>query len=157
MRHGSSCRTSKPARLALVAHLGFTPVDVRFDDLEERAMKATEGDGADIDIECAGVAMTSRDMTRVARPGGTICLTSIHREPTPVALIDINFRELTLVGSRVYTREQFGRAKDLAQEVSEDLRELVTHSIPLSKAESVFGLQADRDEKAVKILIDCRG
>ncbi|SDE03979.1 zinc-dependent alcohol dehydrogenase [Limimaricola pyoseonensis] len=145
-----------PARLELAARMGATPINVRHDSLLDRVLEATNGDGADVVFECAGAAEAVAEITRIARPGGTICMASIHKAAVPVSLIDVNFRELTLIGSRVYTREQFRRAVDLARDLAEDLRSLVTHVVPLGAAAEVFAMQASPDEKAVKILVDCR-
>ncbi len=145
-----------PHRLDLAARMGATSVDARKESLEDRVMKATNGDGADVVFECAGAAKAVEEITRIVRPSGTICIASIHKAAVPVSLIDINFRELTLVGSRVYTREQFRRAIDLAYELADDLRPMVTHVVPLRAAPKVFQMQASPNERAVKILVDCR-
>ncbi|MEQ8342092.1 MAG: alcohol dehydrogenase catalytic domain-containing protein [Marinovum algicola] len=144
-----------PARLALAGALGFRPVDLRQDDLSEQVQTATDGDGVDVVFECAGVGPAARDMTRIARPGGTICLTSLHKAPCPVALLDIAFKELRLIGSRVYTREQFRRSITLAQAMAEDLERVITRTLPLSGSAHVFDLIAAPEEADVKILIDC--
>ncbi|MEN9059792.1 zinc-dependent alcohol dehydrogenase [Ponticoccus litoralis] len=144
-----------PARLALARDLGFQPVDLRHEDLSAQVQTMTGGDGVDVVFECAGVADAAGDMTRIARPGGTICLTSLHKSPCPVALLDIAFKELRLVGSRVYTREQFRRSIDLAMTLADDLERLITRTLPLSQSAQVFELIAARDEANVKVLIDC--
>lgn len=145
-----------PSRLDLASQMGAIPINVRHDSLMDRVMEATGGDGADVVFECAGAAEAVGELTRIARPGGTICIASIHKASVPVSLVDVNFRELTLIGSRVYTREQFRRAIGLAHELAEELRPLVTHVVPLSAGSMAFDLQASRDEKLVKILVDCR-
>jgi threonine dehydrogenase-like Zn-dependent dehydrogenase len=145
-----------PHRLDLAARLGATPVDVRQESLTDRVMEMTGGDGADVVFECAGVAEVMGEVTRIARPSGTVCIASIHKSDVPVSLIDVNFRELTLIGSRVYTREQFRRAVGLAYDLKDDLQALVTHVVPLAEAAKVFDMQSSPNEGAVKILVDCR-
>ena len=145
-----------PARLALAAGLGFTPVDVRAQDLATEVAAATDGDGADVVFECAGVASAALDMTRITRPGGTICMASLHKAPQPVALLDLAFKELRLIGSRVYTREQFRRAIPLAQSLADPLQRLITRTLPLSGAADVFEIIRDPAETDIKILIDCQ-
>lgn len=143
------------ARLQLAVDLGFAPVNVDRQDLSEIVNAATEGDGADVVFECAGVPSAASDMTRITRSGGTICLASLHKRANPVTLLDIAFKELQVIGSRVYTREQFRRSIDLARTLSEPLKRLITRTLPISDAGNVFEILADRDAKDVKILIDC--
>lgn len=145
-----------PARLALAADLGLTPVDIRSEDLAAAVQDATDGDGADVVFECAGVAPAAQQMTRIARPGGTICLASLHKGANPVALLDIAFKELTLIGSRVYTQEQFRRSIPLAQALAAPLIRLITRRLPLSGAADVFDIIRDPGSSDVKILIDCQ-
>jgi threonine dehydrogenase-like Zn-dependent dehydrogenase len=49
-------------------------------------------------------------MTAVARPRGTIVNVSVFKKPAEVDLQALNFKELTLVGTRVYTRADFEEA-----------------------------------------------
>lgn len=144
-----------PARLAIARSLGFIPVDVRSEDLVARVMAETEGDGADIAFECSGVASAALEMTRLMRPQGTVCLVSMHKKPNPVALLEINFKELHVVGTRVYTREQFRRSIGLAQALAVPLAQLITRTLPLTGAGTVFDLIADPATAEVKVLIDC--
>lgn len=136
--------------------MGAIPIDAHRESLVDRVMETTNGDVADAIFECAGAAEAMGELTRIVRPGGTICIASIHKAPVPVSLVDINFREVTLIGSRVYTREQFRRAIDLAYDLADELRPLVTHVVPLSAGSTVFDLQTSQDERSMKILVDCR-
>ena len=51
-------------------------------------------------------------MTDVTRVRGKICMVSVHKQPHEVNLRDVNFKEQTLVGTRVYTKDEFGQAVD---------------------------------------------
>lgn len=159
-RHAGAARVLisdiDPARLALAARLGFTPVDIRHRDLVAEVLSVTEGDGADVVFECAGAGNAALDMTRIARPGGTICMASLHKAPNPVALLDIAFKELRLIGSRVYTREQFRRSIDLARSLAPQLESLITRTLPLSAAQDLFEIIRTPDAHEIKILIDCQ-
>lgn len=145
-----------PFRLSLAASFGFTTVDLRNQDLTEKILAETNGDGADVVFECAGAEAAARDMTRITRSGGTICLASLHKAPSPVALLDIAFKELRLIGSRVYTKEQFQRSIELASTLADDLEQLITRTLPLSAASSAFGHVSDLHKNDVKVLINCK-
>lgn len=143
------------ARLALAADLGFATVDVGQADLNARILERTGGDGADVVFECAGVPASILDATQITRPRGTICLMSMHKGASPVRLLEVAFKELRLVGSRVYTQEQFRRAVALAGDLSAPLLRLVTQVIGLAEAGDVFDKITAPDSRDIKILLEC--
>ena len=143
-------------RLDLCRHLGFDTVDVRSESLIERVYEATHNDGADTVFECSGVESAALEMTQVVRVGGTICLTATHKNAHAVQLIDVNFKELTLVGSRVYTKSEFGSAVALAEVLAHELEHVITQTVTLSHSAKVFDMIADPSQNTVKILVDCQ-
>ena len=158
-RHAGGGRTLvpdiAPERLRLAKKLGFEPVNAPAETLA--AASDGDGDGADVLVECSGAAPAALEMTRLVRTGGTICLASLFKAPTPVALLHMSFKELRLVGSRVYTREEFRRATALVAQLETPLAKLITRIVPLSAAGDVFELATDPEAGMVKVLVDCRG
>jgi threonine dehydrogenase-like Zn-dependent dehydrogenase len=144
------------ARLALCRTFGFETVNVRSESLVDSVAAATGGDGVDIVFECSGAEPMALDMTRIARIGGMICMTGIHKAPHAVDLRDVNFKELTIVGSRVYTKHEFETSIAYAATLADDLARVVTHIVPLTEAEGVFDMIADPAVNTMKVLIDCR-
>lgn len=143
------------ARLDLCRTLGFETVNARDTSLVDFITRTTAGEGVDIVFECSGVESAALQMTKIARVGGMICMTGIHKAPHAVDLRDINFKEQILVGSRVYTKHEFESAVAYAATLSEDLEKIVTQIVPLSGAEGVFHMIADPTVNTVKVLIDC--
>ncbi len=142
-------------RLALTAALGFEAVDVRTTNLVEHIAATTDGEGVDVVFECSGAESAALEMTRLARVGGTICMTGIHKAPHAVDLRDINFKEQTLIGSRVYTKREFETTVAYAEAIAEDLKKVVTQIIPLTQSETLFDLIANPDVATAKVLVDC--
>ena len=142
-------------RLKMCEEFGLDTVNVKHENLIDYVNKETKGVGAGVVFECSGAEPAALDMTKICRIGGMICLTGIHKVPHAVNLQDVNFKELTLIGSRVYTLREFGEASIFAGEIAEELEKIVTHIIPLSKSENVFELIKDASENAVKVVIDC--
>ena len=68
----------------------------------------------------------------------------------------MNFKELTLIGSRVYTHKQFGDALALADTLADELRQTITQVVPLSDAAGVFEMIATPSLNTVKVLVDCQ-
>ncbi|SKA34615.1 zinc-dependent alcohol dehydrogenase [Consotaella salsifontis] len=143
------------ARLAMCAEFGFEALNVKKESLVDYVARTTNGEGVDVVFECSGVESAAAEMTKIARVGGTICMTGIHKAPHAVDLRDLNFKELTIIGSRVYTQHEFGMSVAYALALKDDLAKIVTQTVPLTEAESVFEMIADPAVNTVKVLVDC--
>lgn len=113
----------------------------------------TGGDGADVVFEVTGNPAAVRVMTALVRVWGTISMVAIHGEPLPVDLYRFFARELTMHGSRLYTREDWEEAITLASTGAVSLAPLVTHRLPLASLQ--YGMEeALRGGPVMKVLID---
>lgn len=137
-------------RLKKIHELGFIPIDGRGTDLKEEVLKMTDGIGADIVFEAAGVPITSEQMTKVLRPEGTAVIAGLYSQLPKVDLNDVNFRELTMKGTTIYTREEFRYA--IQSLPVEKLEALVTHRLPIEHAAHGFQL-TESASQSMKILI----
>ena len=144
------------ARLAMCKEFGFETVNVKNESMIDYVNQATGNVGVDVVFECSGSEPSALEITKLCRIGGMICLTGVHKVPHAVNLQDVNFKEQTLVGSRVYTLREFGQAVEYAKEIAPELEKIVTHVVPLAESEKVFDLIKDPGEMTVKVLVDCR-
>ena len=125
------------------------------ENLEKVVKDATNGEGCDTFFECSGAAVPAMQMTDITRVRGKICIVSVHKKPHEVNLRDVNFKEQTVVGTRVYTKEEFGRAAELTKELEAELEKIVTHVVPLKESDKVFDMIADPECGTIKIVVDC--
>lgn len=135
---------------------GMISVNVKNKNLEHVIKSATAGEGADIVFECSGAEIAAIEMTDIARVGGRICMTSVHKEPHAVNLRDLNFKEQTLVGTRVYTKEEFRQAVAYAGMINKELENIVSHVVSLKDSPKVFDMIADSTAGTCKVLIACQ-
>lgn len=113
----------------------------------------TGGDGADVAFEVTGNPAAVRLMTDVVRVWGTISVIAIHAEPAPVHLYPIFARELTVHGSRLYTRAAWEEAIQLASSGAVAVGPLVSRRIPLEDLQK--GMEEALGGGAVmKVLVD---
>ncbi len=124
-----------PARLELAERLGLTPVEAG-EDLRAKVTELSKGNGADILYECAGHPSSAREMTALVRSRGTIVNLSVFKKPAEVDLQAINFKEIELVGSRVYERQDFQEAIEMA--MSLPLEQIVSHTFSLNEVSEAF-------------------
>ena len=115
---------------------------------------ADDARGFDAVIETAGVAETVPLAIDLLRPGGRVVLTGIPMEAAPLATRFVVWRELELVGSFTYTKEDFERASDRIRDNDIEGVGLITHRFDLKRASDGFAVAADRG--GLKVIIKVR-
>jgi 2-desacetyl-2-hydroxyethyl bacteriochlorophyllide A dehydrogenase len=141
-----------PFRLEMLKQLGLQTVAPGTDILRF-AEDWTGGDGVDVAFEVTGSPAAVRMITEVVRVWGTISIVAIHAEPMSVNLYRMFFRELTMHGSRLYTRAAWEEAIQLGASGAVPLAPLVSRRIPLG------GLQEGMEQAlaggpVMKVLVD---
>ena len=144
-----------PFRRQLATRFGFDAVDPSATDLAAHVVAATEGTGADIVFEVSGSTAGAAVMTELACLRGRIVVVAIFPEPQPVRLFDFFWKELTMVGARVYEPADYEQAIGLVAADVLPLDDLVTAVEPLERLPDVFATLA-ANPAAMKVLIDCR-
>jgi 2-desacetyl-2-hydroxyethyl bacteriochlorophyllide A dehydrogenase len=144
-----------PFRVDILRKLGLDVVGPG-QDLEAFVETWTGGDGADVVFEVTGNPAAVRAMTDVVRVWGTISMVAIHGEPLPVDLYRFFARELTMHGSRLYSRQDWEEAIGLAASGAVTLPPLVSRRIPLESLQQGME-EALRGGPVMKVLIDLGG
>ena len=143
-----------PFRAGALASLGFRVVNPSEEDLPAAVDELTAGEGAGVLFEASGAAPCAVQMTELVRPRATVAVVSVFKEPPPVDLRAVNFREVRIIGTRVYTRDDFAEALRLVGGDALPLEHLVTHRFPLGQAVEALHTAANPKE-ALKVMIDC--
>jgi len=138
------------SRQKVARNLGFTVVDSS-DNPEEQVLGLTGGNGADVVYEAAGVPATAILATRLVKSTGQVVIVGVFKEPAPVDLQAVNFRELSLIGVRVYTPQDYQVAINLLGR-SEQIKEVISHRLPLERAQEGIDLMLKADD-SMKILL----
>ena len=144
-----------PFRLALASSLGFDALNPLEVDLVDWVRQRSAGSGADIVFEVSGAAAAALQMPALLAVRGRIVLVAIYPKPVELNLFQFFWRELRLFGARVYERDDFEKAIEVAASSELPLEKLITDVQPLEKISEVFR-RLDADPTAMKILIDCR-
>ncbi len=143
-----------PFRLELARSLGLDAVNPLEVDLPALVEEQTGGAGADAVFEVTGSAAGAAMMTRLPRTRGRIVMVAIYSEPPKVDLFRFFWRELRLVGARVYEPQDFDAAIGLAAAGRLPLEKLVTNVCPLEELE--WGMrQLEKGGPVMKVLINC--
>lgn len=137
-----------PARLRLAEAIGLHPVAAGA-ELLAKVMELTDDNGADVVFECAGHPSSAREMTDIARSRAVIVNLGVFKEPAPVDLMAVNFKELEMLGSRVYERRDFEEAIALAMTLP--LEQIISHTYPIQDVAAAF--EKFRSNEACKVII----
>lgn len=143
-----------PYRLERAGELGLRAVDPGAADVAALVDQETGGAGADAVFEVSGSPAGAELMTKLPRTRGRIIVVAIFSEPPRVDLFRFFWRELRLLGARVYEHEDFDRAIALAASGALPLERLISDVRPLDELEASMR-QMEAGGEVMKILIRC--
>lgn len=142
-------------RRAQIADLGFTTLDPRETDQVAWVEEWTGGAGADVVFEVSGAAPAVLGATALAKVRGTIVVVAIHPTPREIDLQRVFWRELRLLGARVYERSDVERAVELLAAGVIPAELFITEIVPLERTREAF--TALEQGAAMKILVEIGG
>jgi (R,R)-butanediol dehydrogenase/meso-butanediol dehydrogenase/diacetyl reductase len=140
------------SRLELATSFGFQTVSPASQDLAEVISEWTGGAGADIAFEVSGTVPGVKAMTDVLRRRGRGVIVGIQPQSPPVDVFQIFWKELGIIGARVYQRPDFEEAVRLVADGTIPADEMITEVRPLADVEAAFK-QLSGGENVVKLLI----
>lgn len=145
-----------PERLAHVRSMGFGTIDAAQDNVLSRTKELTDGAGFDIVIEASGSKAGVMMMADLCRAGGTLMALSLSALPYEFPIGKVSFKEMTLVGSRLYSQEDFESGVQTLTRLAQryDLSTLISKIMPLCELPAALEM-AKSGQCTGKILIAC--
>jgi (R,R)-butanediol dehydrogenase/meso-butanediol dehydrogenase/diacetyl reductase len=144
---------SEPRR-ALATKLGLEAIDPTAVDAQAFVTDWSKGAGADVAFEVSGAVAGIETAIQSLAVRGRLVVVAIHSTPPPVNLFRLFWRELTIIGARVYERADFVEAVRLLSDGAMPADELITRVDPLDDVADAFAeLESG---SAMKVLIDCQ-
>jgi 2-desacetyl-2-hydroxyethyl bacteriochlorophyllide A dehydrogenase len=156
-QHGADLQLIEPDpyRRDLARNLGFSAHDPA-DPANLRTLHEwTGGAGVAIAFEVSGAAAAVTTAVDALAVRGRLVQVAIHPIPREVSLHRFFWRELTMIGARLYDRDDFETAVSLISAGSIPAAALISRIEPLSRAESAFAA-LENGIGVMKILIDCQ-
>ncbi len=140
-------------RRAMAEELGLRSVDPTANDVGALVEDWTAGAGVAVAFEVSSspAGLDTAVMSLAVR--GRLTLVAIHGTSVPVNLHRFFWRELTLVGARVYQRPDFEEAVSLIEQGAIPTERLTSAVLPLSEVSGAFQLL--ESGQAMKVLLDC--
>lgn len=145
-----------PHRLAIAQKLGFETVNPAETDLPEAIKARTGGAGAPVIFEVSGTQPGVDAMTSIAATRARIVMVAIHAQKPQIDLFQFFWRELKLIGARVYEPEDYEKAIKLVAAGAIDAETFITDVSPLEDIQKAFE-SLDASPTAMKSLIKVSG
>ncbi|KSA12276.1 MAG: alcohol dehydrogenase catalytic domain-containing protein [Maribacter dokdonensis] len=142
-------------RISKAKELGLDAVNPIKTDLVDYVKSKTDDKRADVVFEVAGVQPALDIMTEVAGIRGRIVMVAIHGQKKEVDLFKFFWKELKLIGARVYEKEDYEQAIRLITANELPFNEMITDVQPLKNIQTVFE-NIDKNPDGLKVLMDCQ-
>lgn len=142
-------------RRGVAEELGLSALDPGDAATGQSIADWTDGAGADVVFEVSGAAAGVTAAVDALATRGRLVQVAIHPAPREVSLHRFFWRELTLVGARLYERDDFETAVRLLAEGRVPAPTLISRVEPLDRAAHAFEA-LESGAGVMKVLIDCQ-
>jgi len=127
-----------PFRLEIAHKLGFETINPAEEDLPQHINAKTGRKGADVVFEVSGTQAGVDAMTDCAATKGRIVMVAIHANKPEVDMFRFFWRELELIGVRVYEKEDYEKAIAILVSGGVDADTVITEVNELDDVQSAF-------------------
>ena len=139
-------------RLSVAESLGVAgTIDVTGEDPVERVRSATDGEGADVFLECSGAAAAASTGLTLVRRGGRFCQVGLFGRAIEIDFEQIAYKELTVTGSVGSRRSSWLTALDMLETGKVKLKPLAGDPLPLTAWEEAFRMFEAKE--GIKVLL----
>ena len=142
-------------RLAFAEKIGFATMNPKEVDVAKAIHEGTGGKGADVVFEVSGSQPGVDLMTAAAATRGRIVMVAIHAAKPQIDMFQFFWRELELIGARVYEPQDYDRAMDLLAKGVVDCDAFITDIQGLGDIEAAFKALTE-NPNAMKSMIRMR-
>jgi len=139
-------------RLALGRQLGADQaLAAGQDDVAGIVSTLTDGQGADVVLECAGVPAATRMAMQLIRKQGQLTQMGLHGRPFELNFEQIVYKDLVVAGSFASSSSSWDSALRLLREGLIQVKPLVGATLPLTEWER--GFEMVRKKESLKVLL----
>lgn len=142
------------SRVSFARNLGLKCINPTETDLLKELNEFSKGRMADVVFEVSGSSQGVKMMTELTNIRGRIVIVAIHPKSREIDLHSFFWKEMELIGTRVYEPEDFEKAIQLAESDNLPLESLISGVTDIQDIQSIFQ-QIDESPQGVKYLIKC--
>ena len=136
----------------MLRKIGIDTLDASDSDFKASCTEYVGREGFDVILEASGSKDAALGMTELLGVRGRILAIGVHKVPPAVDLTQVAFKELQIIGTRVYTKRDFEKALRLAATNQLGIGKLISHRFDIARARQ--GLEAMEDaNSSMKVLM----
>lgn len=139
-------------RLEFARKQGFSALNPKEVDVAQAMSDATGGKGADVVFEVSGTQPGVDLMTAAAATRGRIVMVAIHASKPQIDLFQFFWREIEMIGARVYEAVDYDASLDLLAGGDIDAASFITDVAALTDIEAAFK-SLTQNPNAMKTLV----
>ena len=141
-------------RIAIAEKLGVAAMNPKETDVAEAMAAATGGKSADVIFEVSGSQPGVDLMTAAAATRARIVMVAIHATKPQIDLFQFFWREIEMIGARVYEPEDYDEAIKIVASGAIDADTMITDIQGLEDIGAAFA-ELSGNPRAMKTLISC--
>jgi L-iditol 2-dehydrogenase len=142
-----------PSRLSHATELGATSVvNSRNASVPDVVRSLTDGEGADVVIECSGAGPAESDAVMSAHRGAVVVIVGLGRDTLEIPLSRLIGHELDIRGVHRYTNT-YAAAVRLVASGQINVKQLVTHHFSLPDVKEAMETAHSDLENAIKVMV----
>lgn len=141
-----------PERLAMGEQLGGVPLNPKQVDVVQTVREQTNGLGAVASVDAVGAGITRAQAIAATRSTGTVVLTGLHEESSPMPVADVIRREIVLRGAFAYSPVNFSEAVERLATEEMHLAPWIVQA-PLEEGGAWFDRLIDAPGNVAKVLL----
>ncbi|MEI4768701.1 zinc-binding alcohol dehydrogenase family protein [Psychrobacillus sp. FJAT-51614] len=127
-------------------------IDAGKESVVEKVFELTDGEGANVVIDAVCLPSTFELSVQAASVAGTIVVLGFDERPSSIPQLPITKKELTIVGSRLQTK-QFSKVVALLNDAKLTHDGLITHQFSINDVQEAFKFVEDNPDKVRKAVI----
>lgn len=128
-------------------------VNIQKQDIRQELLEQFGEDGADVVFECSVNENALNEALELTRKGIDIVIVGVYEKFASINLANVQDREYSLIGSLMYTEEDYLSAISLAQEGKVNMRGLISKEFYLKQtAEAYKYIERNKDQVQKVIL-----
>lgn len=122
------------------------------ENVEDKVRELTDGMGANVVFDAVGIPAIFSTALKIASVAGRVVSMAFTDDPTPISMLEITKKELTVVGTRHQTKKFKEVIGDFSSRLDK-IDKLITHEFHFTDYEKAFKLSDDKNSGAGKIIL----
>jgi L-iditol 2-dehydrogenase len=126
-------------------------INVNEENQEKLVMELTHGKGADVVMECSGSQSAVNSGIKLLKSEGTYTQVGLFTKPVNMDLDSVVYRKLKIESSIGFIRESWERSIELVRIGKINVKDLISHKLPLTDWKS--GFEICENKNGLKVLL----